>query len=65
MRVFVSSTIIQPWNSEVMHSACVCILSFVLSISGILLVIVSSTLILICGNGEVMYSSFVCTFYHI
>ena len=48
-----------------MHSACVCILSFVLSISGILLVIVSSTLILICGNGEVMYSSFVCTFYHI
>ena len=48
--------------SEVMHSACVCILSFVLSISGILLVIVSSTLILICGNGEVMYSSCVCTF---
>ena len=49
-------------NSEVIHSACVCILSVVLSISGTLLVIVSSTLILICGNGEVMYSSCVCTF---
>ena len=48
-----------------MHSACVCILSFVLSISGILLVIVSSTLILICGNGEVMYSSCVCILSHI
>ena len=33
-------------NSEVMHSACVCILSIVLSISGTLLVIVSSTLFL-------------------
>ena len=36
-------------NSEVIHSACVCILSVVLSISGTLLVIVSSTLFSIVG----------------
>ena len=36
-------------NSEVMHSACVCILSVVLFISDTLLVIVSSTLFLHCG----------------
>ena len=37
-------------NSEVMHSACVCILSIVLSSSGTLLVIVSSTLFLRYGS---------------
>ena len=37
-------------NSEVMHSACVCILSIVLFISDTLLVIVSSTLFLCCGG---------------
>ena len=37
-------------NSEVMHSACVCILSIVLSISGTLLVIVSLTLFCHCGS---------------
>ena len=37
-------------NSEVMHSACVCILSIMLSSSGTLLVIVSSTLFFYCGN---------------
>ena len=37
-------------NSEVMHSACVCILSVVLSISGTLLVIVSSTSFLHCES---------------
>ena len=55
-----------------MHSACVCILSVVLFISGTLLVIVSSTLFLRCGgdlsrrqlfshgNSEVMHSACVC-----
>ena len=37
-------------NSEVIHSACVCILSVVLSISGALLVIVSSTLLVHCES---------------
>ena len=37
-------------NSEVIHSACVCILSFVLSILGTLLVIVSSTSFLRCES---------------
>ena len=37
-------------NSEVMHSACVCILSIVISISDTLLVIVSSTLLLRCES---------------
>ena len=37
-------------NSEVMHSACVCILSVVLFISDTLLVIVSSILFLRCGG---------------
>ena len=37
-------------NSEVMHSACVCILSIVLFISDTLLVIVSLTLFLCCGG---------------
>ena len=39
-----------PGNSEVMHSACVCILSVVLFISDTLLVIVSSTLFLHYGG---------------
>ena len=37
-------------NSEVIHSACMCILLVVLSISGTLLVIVSSTLLLCCES---------------
>ena len=37
-------------NSEVIHSACVCILSVVLSISGTRLVIVSSTSFLHCES---------------
>ena len=57
-------------NSEVMHSACVCILSIVLFISDTLLVIVSSTLFLCCGGvclvdnysamETVMHSACVC-----
>ena len=37
-------------NSEVMHLACVCILSVVLFISDTFLVIVSSTLFFHCGS---------------
>ena len=49
-------------NSEVMHSACVCILSFVLSISGILLVIVWSTLVHSCGHGKLLHLSWTLRF---
>ena len=42
-------------NSEVMQSACICSYQFVLL--GILLVIVSSTLVHGCENNEVMHSA--------